>query len=1186
MSKVFYIGDSSIEILGNIEVYNEIWKKLLYKSQEEIAAYKKFYDDEINIDEIIKKGYVKGIQSIDNVFLSFADLFINEGYFDFSAEYLKNNQKYQTVIQDFQEAFDDIEKKVDSLDNYEKAKALEREMAKRNRYKIRGGGFGLAGAAKGIVQAEAINLTSGLVYSGFNLIGNFFTSMSVAETKSDLYKKSKDYLCMCLYKSMIAVMDILVDELKLGVLFFPEKAEKIIENIDKGIINGDTVKIALNEALRQNPYNDKIYTQYCLYYNIFEKDIVNMAYYFGIDLDGYIKSLHEYNNCYFNNIGIAYLAKQVQEELNKDFNKMYRYDFSEKMFDDNFWITCDNQDLLKYIINAYQDVYDKFKTKNLENEDILKNLEIFTNISNFDELQSYLSKNINYFKEKLNLLINTGCCIKRYSHEELRKAIFDLLDKYELGKKERNIYLGNFISKEDIREAEHIFTEELKDSDIYVYIKANSHYGIKEDIFLFTDKGAFWGNKDTKRVIEFDDISEVKVCDKIFSNYDSIWVSSKSNPENLISLDDEHIYYISEKGRYVSVKAEYIVKIINEILNMYKNDQYIEKINKIKEAEFSKENQNIENNDIQEFNLLSFFENKYKFLKEKEGVYFGNDIPKNLLNKAISDYAFDALNQKVYLLIFHPKFYSFNSMLLSSKGLYVCRYEDSKIVKESYKFIKIYDLNKYGVNYDEGIVYDSIQFKERDIYSEIFLEKELHSIVNFMNQIIPIVFFEYTKSKSKYYGVDCAILGDLYKTGKGVKQNLLEAIYSYYKGIILFNDKWCLYEFGNCYYDGCYFSKDLAKAKYWFTKANEMAIAQGNTNDSNIIRAIENKLNSLENIENITDSEAFSDSKLQTQGFKDILNSVQKRRCEEEKHFLTKYNIESIKNLAIKYFEDVNYYWSFYPKNVLTLNNNSVFNFVLGRMVTKEDVLMAFYLNGNNAPDIVIFKWGIIGRDNFMCLFYELKNILLINEYIYFNHDKVLKFLDENIAMKCFGILTKLFKGEYLFNNITEEKQLDSIVITSSEITLTEQEIINYSSSYKSVLRDIYWIKDIPYKKLKNVLSTYANTFNSEDIIILYDNTIFGSAKEGFIIYKYGMKNSKGEDIKFKDIRKIISTSKALDFILIDNNRVTFWEFYDEKVCSWFSILLGALLNGEYIYEYEGIYPKCDSIIFNILEEE
>ena len=1179
MSKVFNIGESKIEFSGDIETYNEIWKKLLLKSQEEIRIYKKFYDDEIDIDGIVKNGYIKGIQSIDNVFLSFADLFIAKGWFDFSADYLKDNQKYQNVIQYFKEAFNDIVKKVDSLDDYEKTKALEREMAKSHRYKIRGGGFGVVGAAKGIIQAEAVNLTTGLVYSGFNLIGNFFTSMAVTETKSDLYEKSKDYLCMCLYKSMVAVMDVLVDELKLGVLFFPEKAEKIIENIENGTINGDTVKLALNESIKQNPYNDKIYTQYCLYYNIFENDIVDMAKYFGIDLDSYVKKLHEYNNYYFDNIWLAYAAKQCQEELNKDFNKIYRYDFSEKMYDDNFWITCDNPELLKYIINSYDNLKKRFKIENDENIIELKKL---VNISNFDELQNYFDENINYFKEKLDLLLNTGCCIKSYESEEFRKAIFDLLDKYEIGKKDRNIYLGNYITEEHINEAGQIFNEELKKCDIYIYIKAKNYYGIEENIFLFTSIGAFFGNDENKEFVRFDDIREVKVWNNVFSDYDSVWVTCKSNHENLISLDDEYIYYISEEGYHVHVKAEYIVKIINDILKLYENDKYIKNENKEKQLQLEKNDGNIQDNNVQEFNLLSFIENKYKFLEEKEKIFIGKNIPEDLLNKAIADYAYFAHNKKSYLLIHSREISNINSLLFCSNGLYIGKYKLGKIEKEFIKYIDITELNRSKLKYDAGFLSDTIRHNDREIYREISVEKVMSSLVNFINELIPVAYFEYSKEKSKNEGIYCAITGDLLRDGKGVKQDLLQAAYAYFKGIILFNDDWCLYGFGKLYFDGILFNKDLRKAKYWFLQAAKVAKQKGQTDEAGVLKNIKNRYQELKDVEPVSEKEACNNEELNKLGFLNIIARIKLQKEKEEKYYLKPENLALAKKNSDKYKDyQTTFKWHFYPNISDKLVKYYINEVILGHVTKYEDILMM--LTCENDPCVIITKWGINSIWNTDCLLCDVKSITLKNNTIYVNEQFLLKCGYEDLVSQWFEIITSLFDGEYKYNNIVEKKKMVGISINLSEVLINTEDLIKNINSHKNILNSgFYWIEEIPEKKIINVLKTYAKDLLRDDIVILYDDTIFGSAKDGFVLHKYGLRNSKGLDIYLKNISIIKSVDKELHIILTDGTEKIFWEFLNNKICASFVLLLGGILKGERIYKYRGIYPECDSIEFVI----
>lgn len=69
------------------------------------------------------------------------------------------------------------------------------------------------------------------------------------------------------------------------------------------------------------------------------------------------------------------------------------------------------------------------------------------------------------------------------------------------------------------------------------------------------------------------------------------------------------------------------------------------------------------------------------------------------------------------------------------------------------------------------------------------------------------------------------------------------------------------------------------------------------------------------------------------------------------------------------------------------------------------------------------------------------------------------------------------------------------------------------------------FIDNIPAKKLKNAIKTYATDLNVEDVLLLVDETIFGSAKDGFIIAPnalYARTPSTGEQyIPFDKIKKI-----------------------------------------------------------------
>ncbi len=65
-----------------------------------------------------------------------------------------------------------------------------------------------------------------------------------------------------------------------------------------------------------------------------------------------------------------------------------------------------------------------------------------------------------------------------------------------------------------------------------------------------------------------------------------------------------------------------------------------------------------------------------------------------------------------------------------------------------------------------------------------------------------------------------------------------------------------------------------------------------------------------------------------------------------------------------------------------------------------------------------------------------------------------------------------------------------------------ETEIISIAEAYKGKIKDnaIFFAPDIPPKKLKNALEVYAGDAVFEEVLVLIDSTVFGSAKEGALI--------------------------------------------------------------------------------------
>lgn len=72
----------------------------------------------------------------------------------------------------------DVGKKIDAIANKQEEQKQIRKEAKENRGRWEGGGFGVSGALKGAATASAMNVASGVLYSGAGLVGSAISSMT------------------------------------------------------------------------------------------------------------------------------------------------------------------------------------------------------------------------------------------------------------------------------------------------------------------------------------------------------------------------------------------------------------------------------------------------------------------------------------------------------------------------------------------------------------------------------------------------------------------------------------------------------------------------------------------------------------------------------------------------------------------------------------------------------------------------------------------------------------------------------------------------------------------------------------------------------------------------------------------------------------------------------------------------
>ena len=169
-----------------------------------------------------------------------------------------------------------------------------RENRKNDRARMIGGGFGVEGAAKGVLIAEATNLALGWVYEVIDTLETAFSSHTAQKKKAELYNdlSTKGYLSNSIYNLVFKVHKALTNLINSRHQNRPlcdvsdEDAEKSIglfENVSKGRITGDKSDACLIDALVLNPYEPSLYFLWLDRNGDANGGLEDVASYFGVD---------------------------------------------------------------------------------------------------------------------------------------------------------------------------------------------------------------------------------------------------------------------------------------------------------------------------------------------------------------------------------------------------------------------------------------------------------------------------------------------------------------------------------------------------------------------------------------------------------------------------------------------------------------------------------------------------------------------------------------------------------------------------------------------------------------------------------------------------------------------------------------------------------------------------------------
>ena len=240
-----------------------------------------FSDLAVDSSSVFKQFYMEQTHSLTD-FLEKGMDFVEQLYLnvcEIAVKYLTTYDIYQFEENDFHgymiknssfmKKYEDLAEFNESLIQDQEEQRRYREARKRARSRMYGGGFGLGNALVGAAKAGAVNMVWGGVHSARNLIGNAGTALSVSEarrkiyndaqTKSDLY----DAVYNDVYNLHYIIAQVVKENADVRISIISRQDEKqadtLLHNIQRMDLSEQKEKDLLVQALKLNPFFDKLY---------------------------------------------------------------------------------------------------------------------------------------------------------------------------------------------------------------------------------------------------------------------------------------------------------------------------------------------------------------------------------------------------------------------------------------------------------------------------------------------------------------------------------------------------------------------------------------------------------------------------------------------------------------------------------------------------------------------------------------------------------------------------------------------------------------------------------------------------------------------------------------------------------------------------------------------------------------
>ena len=275
------------------EMENECYLRKKIDSTIEIipSAFEKWWNGLWDCEDILKKFDKLASTIYSPILQRSMEILQEQKIYNLDSE-LFINKYASNYIEEPIQILEEIHQTLNRIDDQYKQEVAYRELQKRYRSRVVGGGFGLGGALKGMATAAALNATSGLAHSVGNSIGNAGSNFAASNSKDKLFKSVKEPLRDAVIDGAFLLRQGLRNALlsEAGIECIPvssddaKQATVLVQNSLNNSIPDEEKKSMLIKALILNPYQDKVYHLIWENYGDPNFELRELADFFSCDL--------------------------------------------------------------------------------------------------------------------------------------------------------------------------------------------------------------------------------------------------------------------------------------------------------------------------------------------------------------------------------------------------------------------------------------------------------------------------------------------------------------------------------------------------------------------------------------------------------------------------------------------------------------------------------------------------------------------------------------------------------------------------------------------------------------------------------------------------------------------------------------------------------------------------------------